>query len=154
MQKLQILIFTFGRLWSKYNNIMMPININLINKTLFKRPSVTVLARPLFSAIHPLIGIRIVASGTGLFNCTLLRTAAQVRFLCAAVFLKGNDHDKQSSLCSNDIGPHRGINSDLSLLPEREEIGLASLPEFSSLNGINNKLTHYAKVVKEKIHKG
>ena len=151
MQKLQILIFTFGRLWSKYNNIMMPININLINKTLFKRPSVTVLARPLFSAIHPLIGIRIVASGTGLFNCTLLRTAAQVRFLCAAVFLKGNGCDKQASLCSNDIGPHRGINSDLSLLPEREKIGRTSMPEIESIDGINYKLTLNAVTVKEKM---
>ena len=123
---------------------------NQINKPSKETSNIAVPAR----LAHALTSSIRLARQTGLLFCTLLRTAAQVRFLCAAVFLKGNDHDKQSSLCSNDIGSRRGINSDLSLLPEREEIGLASLPEFSSLNGINNKLTHYAKVVKEKIHKG
>ena len=88
-----------------------------------------------------------------IFNCTLLRTAAQVRFLCAAVFLKGNGCDKQASLCSNDNNSRRGIGSDLSLLPEREKIGRTSLPEIESIDSINYKLTHYAKVVKEKMGK-
>jgi len=120
---------------------------NQINKPSKETSNIAVPAR----LAHALTSSIRLARQTGLLFCTLLRTAAQVRFLCAAVFLKGNDHDKQSSLCSNDIGPHRGINSDLSLLPEREKIGRTSMPEIESIDGINYKLTLNAVTVKEKM---
>ena len=123
---------------------------NQINKPSKETSNIAVPAR----LAHALTSSIRLARQTGLLFSTLLLKTRGVDVWRSAILLKGYGHDRQASLCSNDIGSRRGINSDLSLLPEREEIGLASLPEFSSLNGINNKLTHYAKVVKEKIHKG
>ena len=120
---------------------------NQINKPSKETSNIAVPAR----LAHALTSSIRLARQTGLLFSTLLLKTRGVDVWRSAILLKGYGHDRQASLCSNDIGSRRCIGSDLPLLPEREKIGRTSMPEIESIDGINYKLTLNAVTVKEKM---